>query len=147
MRGLGGGASFLGVGRPGSGALPPPTAFSFGRATRAPYPLAVGAEGAGMGTRHQHQPGRAVLVRDRPMVGLAVLVCAPPHGGACCVYLWPQLQWLGEGECRRANSPGQIFIFDQGARGKHEPLHPVIPRNQECIRCPPRSFREHWGIT
>ena len=53
MRVPGGGASCLGVGRPGSGALPPPTTLQFGRATRAHYPLAVGAGGAGTGTCHQ----------------------------------------------------------------------------------------------
>ena len=53
MRVPGGGASCLGVGRPGSGALPPPTTGPFGRAAGAHYPLAVGAGGAGVGTRHQ----------------------------------------------------------------------------------------------
>ena len=53
MRVPGGGASCLGVGRPGSGALPPPTTRPFGRAAGAHYPLAVGAGGAGVGTRHR----------------------------------------------------------------------------------------------
>ena len=53
MRVPGGGASCLGVGRRGSGALPPPTTCLFRRAAGAHYPLAVGAGGAGMGTRHQ----------------------------------------------------------------------------------------------
>ena len=48
-----GGASCMGVGRPGSGALPPPTSRPFGRAAGAHYPLAVGSGGAGVGTRHQ----------------------------------------------------------------------------------------------
>ena len=52
------GASRLGVGSPGSGALPPLTARPWGRAARAHYPLAVGAEGAGLGTRHQPHRGR-----------------------------------------------------------------------------------------
>ena len=47
------GASCLGVGRPGSGALPPPTTHPFGRAAGAHYLLAVGAGGAGVGTRHE----------------------------------------------------------------------------------------------
>ena len=42
-RGLGGGASCLGVGRPGTGALPPPTTRPFRPAAGAHYPLAVGA--------------------------------------------------------------------------------------------------------
>ena len=53
MRGPGGGASCLGVGRPGSGALPPPTARPLGGL---PGPttlwLCVGGD-AGAGTRHQ----------------------------------------------------------------------------------------------
>ena len=48
-----GGASCLGVGRPGSGALPPPTTRPFGRAAGAHYPVAVGAGGAGVGTCQQ----------------------------------------------------------------------------------------------
>ena len=52
------GASCLGVGRPGSGALPPPTTCPFGRAARAHYPLPEGAGGAVVGTRHQ--PGSAL---------------------------------------------------------------------------------------
>ena len=53
MRVPGGGASCLGVGRPGSGALPRPTTGLFGRAAGAHYPLAVGAGDAGVWTRHQ----------------------------------------------------------------------------------------------
>ena len=53
MRVPGGGASYLGVGRPRSGALPAPTTRPFGRAAGAHYPLAVGAGDAGVGTRHQ----------------------------------------------------------------------------------------------
>ena len=53
------GASCLGVGRPGSGALPPPTTRPFGRAAVADYPLAVGAGDAGVGTRHQPHSARS----------------------------------------------------------------------------------------
>ena len=49
----GGGASCLGVGCPGSGALPPSTTGLFGRAARAHDPLPAGAGGAAVGTRHQ----------------------------------------------------------------------------------------------
>ena len=49
----GGGASCLGVGRLGLGALPFTTTRPFGRAARAHYPLAVGAGEAGIGARHQ----------------------------------------------------------------------------------------------
>ena len=53
MKVPGGGASCLGVARPGSGALPPPTTRPFGRAAGAHYPVAVAAGGAGVGTRQQ----------------------------------------------------------------------------------------------
>ena len=53
MRVPGVGASCLGAGRPGTGALRPPTTRPFGRAAGAHYPLAVGAGDAGVGTRHQ----------------------------------------------------------------------------------------------
>ena len=49
----GGGASCLGVGRSGSGALPPTTSRPLVRAAGAHYPLAVGAGAGGVGTRHQ----------------------------------------------------------------------------------------------
>ena len=58
-RAPGGGASCLGVGRPGMGALPPPTSRPFGRAAGAHYPLAVDAGGAGVGTHHQPQSARS----------------------------------------------------------------------------------------
>ena len=59
MRVPGGGASCLGVGRPGTGALPPLTSRPSGRAAGAHYPLAVGAGGAGVGTRHQPYSARS----------------------------------------------------------------------------------------
>ena len=65
MRVPGGGASCLGVGRPGSGALPPPTTRPSGRAAGAHYPLAVGAEGAGLRTRHQPHSARSCLLALR----------------------------------------------------------------------------------
>ena len=58
MRVAGGGGSCLGVGRPGSGALPPPTSRRFRRAAGAHYPLAVGPGVAGVGTRHQPHSAR-----------------------------------------------------------------------------------------
>ena len=66
--GPGGGASGLGVGRPGSGALPPPTTRPFGRAAGAQYPLAVGAGAAGVGTRHQPHSARSC---ERPLRAVA----------------------------------------------------------------------------
>ena len=51
--------SCLGVGRPGSGALPPPTTHPFGRAAGAHYPLVVGAGSAGVGSRHGPRRARS----------------------------------------------------------------------------------------
>ena len=70
MRVPGGRASCLGVGCPGSGALPPPTTCPFGRAAGAHYPLVVGAGGAGMGTRHQPHSARSCELALRA-VGVA----------------------------------------------------------------------------
>ena len=66
----GGGASCLGVERPGSGALPAPTSRPFGRAGGARYPLAVGAGGVGMVTRHQPRGARSCEL-DLRAVGAA----------------------------------------------------------------------------
>ena len=60
-----GGASCLGVGRPGTGALPPPTSRRFGRAAGAHYPLAVGAGGAGVGTRLLPHSARSCVLWGR----------------------------------------------------------------------------------
>ena len=65
MRVPGGGASCLGVGRPGTGALPPPTSCSLGRAAGAHYPLAVGAGDAGVGTCHQPHSARSCALLGR----------------------------------------------------------------------------------
>ena len=54
-----GGRLLPGCGRPGSGALPPPTSRPFGRAAGAHYPLDVGAGDAGVGTRHQPHSARS----------------------------------------------------------------------------------------
>ena len=64
-RAPGGGASCLGVGGPGSGALPTPTTRPIGRAAGAHYPLAVGAGGAGVGTRHQPHRARYCVLALR----------------------------------------------------------------------------------
>ena len=59
MRVPGGGASCLGVGLPGSGALPPPTAALWA-GCRGPLPTGCGCGGgAGVGTRHQPHSARS----------------------------------------------------------------------------------------
>ena len=65
-----GGASCLGVGRPGSGALPLSTTRPFGRAAGTHYPLAVGAGGCGRGDPSP-TPQRAPLRAGFEHVGAA----------------------------------------------------------------------------
>ena len=65
-RAPGGGAPCLCVWRPGWSALPAPTARPLGRAAGAHYPLAVGAGGAGVGTRHQPHSARSRELALRP---------------------------------------------------------------------------------
>ena len=62
MRTPGGGASCLGLGRPGSGALPPQNTRPFGRAHGALYPLAVGVGAAGVGTRHKPNSAQSCVL-------------------------------------------------------------------------------------
>ena len=83
MRVPGGGASFLGVGRPGSGDLPPPTA-------RPPGGLPVPTTnslwvrgGAGVGTRHQPHSARSCELALR-----AVGAARGRPGGAPPAWVW-----------------------------------------------------------
>ena len=77
-RAPGGGASCLGVGHPGSGALPPPTTRPFGHAAGARFPLAVGAVCG--------RPGPAVL-GTLSHAAVRRVLCALPGfaapGGRC----------------------------------------------------------------
>ena len=59
MRVLGGGASCLGVGRPASGALPPPTARPLGGLPGPTIHWLWVRGGAGVGTRHQPHSARS----------------------------------------------------------------------------------------
>ena len=83
MRVPGGGASCLGMGRPGSGALPPPTARPLGLAARAHYPLAVGAGGASLGTHHQPHRARSCELALR-----AVGAARGRPGGVPLAWAW-----------------------------------------------------------
>ena len=65
MRAPGGGTSWLGVGRPGSGALPPPTARSLG-GLPGPTTHWLWVRGvAGVGTRHQPHSARSCVLWGR----------------------------------------------------------------------------------
>ena len=64
-RAPGGGASCLGVGRPGSGALPPPTARPLAGLTGPTTHWLWVWGGAGVGTRHQPHSARSCVLRGR----------------------------------------------------------------------------------
>ena len=81
MRVPGGGASCLGVGRPGSGALPPPTARPLGGLPGLTTHWLWVRGGAGVGTRHQPQSARSFELALRA-VGAAR---GRPGGGASCL--------------------------------------------------------------
>ena len=61
----GGGASFLGVGRPGSGALPTPTAHPLGGLPGPTTHLLWVRGDAGVGTRHQPYQARSCVLSGR----------------------------------------------------------------------------------
>ena len=69
-KGARGGRLLPGFAALGSGALTPPNTRPFGRAAEVHYPLAVGAAGAGVGTRHQPRSARSCELALR-LVGAA----------------------------------------------------------------------------
>ena len=83
MRVPGGGASCLGVGRPGSGALPPPTARPLGGLMGPTTGWLLVRGGAGMGTRHQLHSARSCQLALR-----AVGAARGPPGGAPLAWVW-----------------------------------------------------------
>ena len=104
MRVPGGGASRLGVERPGSGALPPPTTRPFGRAAVARFPLAVGAVCGRGGWALLGTLSRAAVRR---------VLCALPGfaapGGRCG--LAPVLvPWLWPAACRSGVPRGPALV-------------------------------------
>ena len=72
----------------GSGTLPPPTTRPFGRVARAHYPLAVGAGGVGVGTRHQRNRARSCVLALR-----AVGAARGRLGGAPLAWVWGTRGW------------------------------------------------------
>ena len=85
-----GGASCLGVGRPGSGALPPPTARPLGGLLGPTTHWLWVRGGAGVGTRHQPHSARSFelalramrAARERPGGGTSCLGVGRPVSGA-----------------------------------------------------------------
>ena len=81
MRVPGEGASGLGVGRPGSGALPPPTARPLGGLPGPTTHWLWVRGGAGVGTRHQPQSARSFELALRTVESAR----GCPGGGASCL--------------------------------------------------------------
>ena len=104
MRVPGGGASCLGVGRPGTGALPPPTSRPFRRAAGVHHLLAVGPGAAGVGTRHQPHSARPCALLGR-------------HEGARGGRLLPGCGASGDGR-----SPTPDLSFVRACGRAHYPL-------------------------
>ena len=128
MRVPGGGAFCLGVGRPGTGALPPETSRPFRRAAGAHYPVAVGAGGAGLGTRHQpHSAHSCVLALH------AVLAARGCPGGA-------PLAWVWGGPGSGALPPPTTRPFGRAA-GAHYPLAVGVGAADVGTRHQPHSAR------
>ena len=92
--------SGLGVGRPRSGAFPPPTARPLGRAARAHYPLAVGAEGVGVGTRHQPHRARSCKLALRAVAAAR----GHPEGAP--------LAWVRGVRGRALSHPRPLVLWD-----------------------------------
>ena len=103
-RAPGGGSSCLGVGRPGSGALPPPTARSLGRFPGPTTRWLWVRGGAGVGTRHQPHSARSWVLWGR-------------HGGARGGRLLP---WCGASGVGRSPTPD--CPPSGRAAGAHYPL-------------------------
>ena len=98
----GGGASCLGVGRPGSGALPPPTTCPLGVR---PGPTTHGLwvlGGAGVGTRHQPHSARSCELALR-----AVGAARGRPGGAPLAWVWGA--W-----CRALSHPRPLALLACG---------------------------------
>ena len=148
MRVPGGGASFLGVGRPGTGALPPPTSRPFGRAAGAHYPLAVGAGGAGVGTRHQPHSARSCelalsavgAARGRPGGGRLLPGCRASVDGPCPTPDHPSLRACGRGPL--PTGPGcRVRAWGHGC-----PWHLVPCRGSSCVVRASRVYGTRWPL-
>ena len=157
MRVLGGGASCLGVGHLWSGAFPPPITRPFGRAAGAHYPLALGAGGAGVGTRHQPhsarccelavrlgaaqgRPGQAPLAWVSGVRGWALshprpLVLSGVRPGPASHWAWVRCAGVGA-RLSLAPSPVRRFVVCCARfPGSRHPLAVVAPHLPSCRGC------------
>ena len=147
MRVRGRGALCLGVGRPGSGALRPPTTRPFGRAAWAHYPLAVGAGVAGLGTRHLPHSERSCELALR-----AVEAARGRPGGAPLARVWgvrvgrsPTPDHLS----LRACGQGPLPAGPEGgvlAWGHSCPWHLVLWRGLSCVVRPSWVRGTRWPL-
>ena len=148
MRVPGGGASCLGVGLPPTGALPPPTIRPFGRAAGAHYPLAVGAGGAGMGTRHQPHSARSCdlalravgAARGRPGGGRLLPGCGASVDGRSPTPDHPSFRPCGRGLLPTGTGCG-VRAWGPGC-----PWHLVPCRGSWCVVRASRVRGTRWPL-
>ena len=141
----GGGVPSLGVGRPGLGALPRPTAHPWG-AAGARYPLAVGAGRVGVGTRHPLHSARSCelalravgAARRRPGGGGGLL----PGCGASGVGRSPTTDRPSLGRAAGSRYPQAVGVGGVGGGTRHQP-HSA--RSCELAFCAVGAARVHPG--
>ena len=143
MRAPGGGASCLGVGRPGSGAVPPPTTRPVGRAAGAHDPLAVGAGGAGVGTRHQPHSARSCALWGRhegAQGGRLLTGCGAPGDGRSPNPDVSSLRVCGRGPLPSGRGRGVR------ASGTGCPWHLLLWRRSLCVVRASRVRGTRWPL-
>ena len=119
MRLPGGGASCLGVGRPGSGALPPPTARPPGGLPGPATHWLWVRGGAGLGTRHQPHSARSCALwgRHEGARGGRLL----PACGASGVGRSPTPDCPPSGRAAGAHYPLAVAVGGCGMGTRHQP--------------------------
>ena len=139
-----GGASCLGVGRPGSGALPPPTTRPFGRAAGAHYPLPVVAGDAGVGTRHQPHSARSCALWGRHEGarggGRLLPGCGASGDGRSPTYDHPFFRACGRGPLSAGRGCG-VRAWGPGCR-----WHLVPCRGSSCVVRASRVCGTQWPL-
>ena len=119
----GGGASCLDMRRPGSGALPRPTACPWGVRPGACYPLAVGAGDVDVGSRHQTHSARSSKLALR-----ALGAARGRPGGVPLAWLWGVRGWTLSPRLtarpwgvRPGPATHWLWVGDDGVGTRHQP--------------------------